>query len=71
MNAPTAPRPTVVSPRQIGWLLVMYLACFALMLWAQQSVAPGTLRNVFTLTPIFPGLALIWTIVTSSCGRAS
>jgi len=45
-----------------GWFIV-YLAAYAAAMWALQKMPAGLPRTLLVLSPILPGLALLWRTV--------
>jgi hypothetical protein len=51
--------------RQFGWWFFAYLLCYGLAMWALPNLPPGPLRTSLVLSPITPGLAMIFATVVA------
>jgi len=51
--------------RQFGWWFFAYLLAYAAAMWALLSLEAGPLRTVLVLSPITPGLAMVFATVVA------
>jgi len=46
--------------RQFGWLFLLYIAAYVAAMWALATLPAGTTKSLLVLSPVLPGLAMIW-----------
>ena len=51
--------------RQFGAWFLAYLLGYAAAMWALFELPPGAMRTTLVITPILPGLGLIWSTVAA------
>jgi hypothetical protein len=49
--------------RQFGWLFLIYLAAYSAAMWALMTQPAGVMRTLLVLSPVLPGLGLLWNTV--------
>jgi hypothetical protein len=55
----------IVWIRQFGAWFVLYLLGYAGAMWALLDLRPGAARTALVITPILPGLGLLWSTVAA------
>ncbi len=46
--------------RQFGWLFLLYIAAYVAAMWALATLPAGATKSLLVLSPVLPGLAMIW-----------
>jgi hypothetical protein len=49
--------------RQFGWLFLLYIVAYVAAMWALASLPAGAMKSFLVLSPVLPGLAMIWNTV--------